>query len=177
MHHLAAQLRELIVASDSFRRTMAAGIDLSVVESAVLGQLLHDGPQTPSVIAARSGLTPAAATSMIDRLESAGHVRRAPHPRDRRSLLVELTDRGRAAVDAQFRIFSDDLLDALQRADPRLRDDPALRQALTELLGGMAAALRSRAGDAAGVRATLQSAMSTRSENAETAETAEAGGG
>ncbi|NMO89465.1 MarR family winged helix-turn-helix transcriptional regulator [Actinomycetospora sp. TBRC 11914] len=165
MQHLAEQVRELIVASDSFRRTMAAGIDLSVVESAVLGQLLHDGRQTPTVIAARAGLTPAAATSMIDRLESAGHVRRGPHPHDRRSLLVELTDRGRAAVVAQFAMFSDDLRDALERADPRLQEDPTLRRALTDLLAGMAAALRTRAGDAAGVRSALQAAVSTMSES------------
>lgn len=159
MQHLGQQVRELIVASDSYRRTMAAGIDLSVVEAGVLGHLLHDGSQTPSVIAARSGLTPAAATSMIDRLEAAGHVRRIPHPRDRRSLLVELTDRGRTAIVSQFTMFSDDLLAALDRADDRLREDPTLRRALTELLAGMAAALRARAGDAAGVRAELQSAM------------------
>lgn len=165
MHHLAEQVRELIVASDGFRRTMAAGIDLSVVESAVLGQLLHDGPQRPSVIAARAGLTPAAATSMIDRLEVAGHVRRAPHPTDRRSLLVELTERGRSAVVAQYRMFSDDLQAALGRADPRLQHDPTLRRAFAELLAGIAAGLRARAGDVSGVRAELQAAMSTLSDS------------
>lgn len=165
MQHLAEQVRELIVASDSYRRTMAAGIDLSVVEAAVLGQLLHDGPQTPSVIAARAGLTPAAATSMIDRLELARHVRRAPHPTDRRSLLVELTDRGRSVVVAQYRIFSDDLQAALGRADPRLQEDPTLGRAFADLLAGMAAGLRARAGDVSGVRSELQSAMSTLSDS------------
>jgi DNA-binding MarR family transcriptional regulator len=155
MHELARRVRELIVASDSYRRTMAAGIDLSTTEAAVLGHLLHDGPQTPSVVSARAGLTPAAGTSLLDRLERGGVVARGPHPRDRRSLLVDLTPRGRAAITAMFSMFSEDILHALARSDPRLDEDPELRGILTELLGGMAAALRARAGDTAGVRAAI----------------------
>lgn len=161
MENLAARVRELIVASDSYRQTMAAAVDLSTVETAMLDQLLHDGPQTPSMIAARVGLTPAAVTSMIDRVEAAGYVGRASHPSDRRSLLVGLTDQGRAAVEAQFRMFSTDVLAALAgSSDPRLREQPALRSVVTELLADMAAALRTRAGDAAGVRATVRIEMS-----------------
>jgi DNA-binding MarR family transcriptional regulator len=39
-------------------------------------------------------------TSLVDRLESAGHVVRRPHPEDRRAVLAELTDSGRAVVEA-----------------------------------------------------------------------------
>lgn len=162
MENLAAQVRELIVASDSYRRTMAAAVDLSVVEAAVLGHLLHDGPQTPTVIAARAGLTASAGTALLDRLETARFVGRAPHPDDRRRVLVGLTERGSAAVTAQFGMFSADLLETLSGADPRLRGDPTLRLALTEVLAAMAAALRTRAADTAGVREAVQNAMATR---------------
>jgi DNA-binding MarR family transcriptional regulator len=38
-------------------------------------------------------------TGVLDQLQAAGLARRSPHPRDRRSTLVELTPAGRAAVD------------------------------------------------------------------------------
>ncbi|MHC1557865.1 MarR family winged helix-turn-helix transcriptional regulator [Actinomycetospora sp. C-140] len=159
MHELGRRVRELIVASDSYRRTMAAGAGLSTTEAAVLGHLLHDGPHSPSVLAARAGVSPAAGTSLVDRLEQAGYVERGPHPRDRRRLLVELTPRGHAAITAMFTMFTDDLRRAVERADPRLREDPVLRTAVTELISAMAAALRVRAGDTGGVRAAIDAAI------------------
>ncbi|GAA4790770.1 hypothetical protein GCM10023200_27310 [Actinomycetospora chlora] len=159
MQELARRVRELIVASDSYRRTMAAVVGLSTTEAAVLGHLLHDGPQSPSVVAARAGLSPAAATSLLDRLEQAGLAARRAHPSDRRRLLVELTPRGHAAIAAMFSIFSEDLDLALERADPRLLEDPELRRVVTELISGMAAALRARAGDGVGVRRDVRGAM------------------
>jgi DNA-binding MarR family transcriptional regulator len=39
-------------------------------------------------------------TGVLDALERAGLIRRKPHPTDRRSVLVELTPTGTAAVDA-----------------------------------------------------------------------------
>jgi DNA-binding MarR family transcriptional regulator len=112
------------------------------------------------MVAARAGLTPAAGTSLLDRLERGGLVARRPHPRDRRSLLVALTPRGHAAITAMFSMFSDDLQRALERSDPRLVEDPELRRAMTELISAMAAALRARAGDTAGVRAAIHGELS-----------------
>lgn len=160
MHELARRVRELIVASDSYRRTMAAAAGVSTTEAAVLGHLLHDGPQSPSVVAARAGLSPAAATSLLDRLEQADLVARRDHPRDRRRLLVELTPRGRAAITTMFSMFSADLRHALEHADPRLLADPELRGVVAELISAMAAALRTRAGDAVGVAQAVSAAVS-----------------
>lgn len=44
-------------------------------------------------------LSSGAMTNRLDRLESAGLVRRVPDPRDRRGVLVELTDSGRRQID------------------------------------------------------------------------------
>jgi DNA-binding MarR family transcriptional regulator len=41
-------------------------------------------------------------TGLVDRLEEAGLARRTPHPQDRRVILAELTDRGRATFQAVF---------------------------------------------------------------------------
>ncbi|MDP9443518.1 MAG: MarR family transcriptional regulator [Actinomycetota bacterium] len=39
-------------------------------------------------------------TSIVHRLEAAGFVRRRPHPQDRRAVLAEITEPGRAVVEA-----------------------------------------------------------------------------
>lgn len=156
MEQLAHRVRELIVASDHYRQAMAAGMGIGVSESAVLGHLLHNGPQTPTLIAARIGLTPASTTALLDRLSAVQLVVRSPNPRDRRSVLVSLTDLGEDTVRAMYAMFALDIDAALEQADPRLRDEPELRHAVTELLDRMAAALRERAGDRAGVEAVLR---------------------
>jgi DNA-binding MarR family transcriptional regulator len=158
MRDVAEHLRALIVASDDYRRTMAAGVDVSTTEAAVLGQLLHEGALTPTLIAGRTGLTAGSATSLIDRLVSAGLVERTPHPDDRRRVLVDLTVRGRSAIETMFALFASDLDDAVRRVEPRLARDPELRRMLTELLHEMAASLRARADDQHRVRTALGSA-------------------
>ncbi|MBV9099077.1 MAG: MarR family transcriptional regulator, partial [Frankiaceae bacterium] len=45
-------------------------------------------------------LSSGAMTNRLDRLETAGLVRRVPDPRDRRGVMIELTDEGRSQVDA-----------------------------------------------------------------------------
>jgi DNA-binding MarR family transcriptional regulator len=155
VERLARQIRELIVASDHYRQTMAAGLRIGISESAVLGHLLHDGPQTPSLIAARVGLTAASTTALLDRLANAQLVRRTPNPHDRRSVLVQLTELGRAGIEEMYTMFAIDIDAAIEAADPRLQEDPELRAAVTDLLERMAAALRERSGDRRGIEEAL----------------------
>lgn len=44
-------------------------------------------------------LSSGAMTNRLDRLEAAGHVRRVPDPKDRRGVLVELTEQGERHID------------------------------------------------------------------------------
>lgn len=44
-------------------------------------------------------LSSGAMTNRLDRLETAGLIRRVPDPRDRRGVLVELTEAGRSTID------------------------------------------------------------------------------
>jgi DNA-binding MarR family transcriptional regulator len=48
------------------------------------------GAASPGDLAAATGLTTGAVTSVIDRLEQAGYVRREAHPSDRRKVLLRL---------------------------------------------------------------------------------------
>ncbi|WP_406345117.1 MarR family winged helix-turn-helix transcriptional regulator [Streptomyces sp. NBC_00648] len=47
------------------------------------------GPLTTGALAERIGLTQSATTRLVDRLEKAGRLRRAPDPADRRRVVVE----------------------------------------------------------------------------------------
>ncbi|GLY95414.1 MarR family transcriptional regulator [Actinoplanes sp. NBRC 103695] len=86
-------------AHDVFRRYLdAVGLNgLALAEAAGLNTtdwhaisvLEQDGPLTSGALAERTGLTTGATTRLIDRLERAGHARRAADPRDRRRVVVE----------------------------------------------------------------------------------------
>ncbi|HEX2142640.1 MAG TPA: MarR family transcriptional regulator [Candidatus Limnocylindria bacterium] len=63
----------------------------------LLGALRRSGPpyrRSPGHLAQEMGLSSGAMTKRLDRLETAGLVRRLPDPNDRRSLQVELTEAG-----------------------------------------------------------------------------------
>ena len=51
----------------------------------------NEGPMTAGGLARRTGLTTAAVTAVLDRLERAGYARRVRDQEDRRQVMVELT--------------------------------------------------------------------------------------
>src|SRR5206468_698887 len=57
---------------------------------------LTEGPMTATRLAEATGLSTAATTSMIDRLERQGFVRRRRDASDRRQVIVEMTEQGQA---------------------------------------------------------------------------------
>jgi DNA-binding MarR family transcriptional regulator len=61
----------------------------------VLAQAGEPYRSTPGGLARRMDLSSGAMTNRLDRLETAGLIRRLPDPDDRRRVVVELTDHGR----------------------------------------------------------------------------------
>ncbi|HEY6962652.1 MAG TPA: MarR family transcriptional regulator [Gaiellaceae bacterium] len=59
---------------------------------------------SPGALARWLELSSGAMTSRLDRLESSGFVRRVPDPGDRRGIVVELTDEGRAAWESAIEV-------------------------------------------------------------------------
>ena len=53
---------------------------------------------TPGDIAGHLGISAAATTKLLDRLERGGHVTRSPHPTDRRALQIRITAQTRQAA-------------------------------------------------------------------------------
>jgi DNA-binding MarR family transcriptional regulator len=83
----------------------------------------------PAELRDRLHLPAQTVTGVLDQLEAAALVRRAPHPADRRSILVSATDAGRAALDRicpPLTEIEEDCLAALS---------PAEQQQLAGLLG------------------------------------------
>jgi DNA-binding MarR family transcriptional regulator len=82
--------------------TFAAGYGLSIPEADVVFTLRRAGAPhrlSPSAIAEALLVPSGTMTNRLDRLEGQGLIERLPHPTDRRSMEVQLTDRGRELVD------------------------------------------------------------------------------
>jgi DNA-binding MarR family transcriptional regulator len=71
--------------------------------------LSRHGPTTPGELARQVNLTSGAASRMVDRLESAGHVVRKPHPHDRRRVVVEATQESLEQVARYYTPLTDRL--------------------------------------------------------------------
>lgn len=54
---------------------------------------------TPTALYEATMVTSGAMTARLDRLEKAGLIARGPHPEDRRGVIVQLTEKGRALID------------------------------------------------------------------------------
>ncbi|ROS33920.1 MULTISPECIES: MarR family winged helix-turn-helix transcriptional regulator [unclassified Curtobacterium] len=86
--------------------------------------LIRTGPTGADTIARTARVQPQTMSRTLERMERDGLVERTPHPDDRRRRLVTVTDHGRRAWETARHIERE-----------VLPDDPALRTALTELLG------------------------------------------
>ena len=116
---------------DIARRGAFADHGLETWEFDVLSALRRQGPPfqlTPGALLRATLVTSGTMTNRIDRLAKAGLVRREPDPRDKRGVLVTLTDQGMARADAA-------LADLLDRERVLLADlDPGERQHLADLM-------------------------------------------
>lgn len=92
-------IRMLDLATARYRVTLAADWGVTVTDSVLMSNIaLAGGAMTPRDLARRMLISSGTVTTMVDRLESAGLVERTANPADRRSLLVELTDKGRESL-------------------------------------------------------------------------------
>jgi DNA-binding MarR family transcriptional regulator len=72
-----------------------ADLDLTPSEINALASLADGQSRTVSALGAATGIRPTTLTSVLDRLERRGHIRRGAQPGDRRAVLVQLTGSGR----------------------------------------------------------------------------------
>src|ERR1700749_2922564 len=112
---------------DIARRGAFTAHGLEPWEFDVLSALRRAGPPfqlTPGALLRATLVTSGTMTNRVDRLTAAGFVSREPDPRDRRGVLVTLSERGKTVVDDAF-------ADLLQREQALLEGlDPEHRRQL-----------------------------------------------
>ncbi|MEU0939766.1 MarR family transcriptional regulator [Embleya sp. NPDC005971] len=82
------QLRTLTLRQQRFERYLGREMRVDAAGLAVMDHLIAHGPATPTELARRLDASTAATTLVIDRLVAGGHASRAPHPTDRRKVVV-----------------------------------------------------------------------------------------
>ncbi|MFF2276023.1 MarR family winged helix-turn-helix transcriptional regulator [Agromyces sp. NPDC058126] len=137
-------LDRLLQIGELFQRDMArafAGTGFTPARLRVLWVLQHDGAMTQQALAVELDVTPRNVSGLVDALEASGHVRRGPHPSDRRAVLVELTPRTArimSRMQREHEELSATLLDAVAPADRAAveRGIGAIADRLTVLVEG-----------------------------------------
>src|SRR5947209_1084236 len=74
------------------------GLAMTQAEAHVLAQLNRHGPASIGELHREFGHKPSTLTSVLDRLEKRGFVRREINPADRRSFVIRLTHAGRTGA-------------------------------------------------------------------------------
>jgi len=116
-------LDRLLLIGELFQRDMARAFDgtgLTTARVHLLWVLQHAGPSTQRDLARLCDVTPRNITGLVDGLEESGHVRRTPHPTDRRSVIVELTasaTKTMAQMQREHAELNETLLSAVAPAD------------------------------------------------------------
>ncbi|MFM9368414.1 MarR family winged helix-turn-helix transcriptional regulator [Streptomyces sp. Da 82-17] len=80
-----------------------SGRPLTRLAASVLANLRHDGPSTPSELAALEGLQTQSLTRVLNELEEQGSIRRARSDVDARRQNITITEAGRAALREHVR--------------------------------------------------------------------------
>jgi DNA-binding MarR family transcriptional regulator len=90
-------------------RTVSRSLGLHDTQLRAIDHVLRAGQLSPSELSHRLGISTGSTTSLIDGLERMGHVRRLPHPSDRRRIILKPTDRARREGRQAFRPLGDRL--------------------------------------------------------------------
>lgn len=86
------RMQELQSTVDAYDEAAAAVLGVNRTDLRCLEILLQRDEVTPGILGRALGLTTGSVTTMLDRLEKPGHLRRSPDPADRRKTVVRITD-------------------------------------------------------------------------------------
>lgn len=127
--------RRLVARALVFHEAVAERLGINATDLKCLELAVGEDEITPTRLAELSGLTSGAITGVLDRLERRGIVRREADPNDRRRVVVRVDPDRAAEITALYAPF-------LAATSELLADwAPAEREALTEYLVGVSAAL------------------------------------
>lgn len=134
---MLAAVRRLRQADHDLRRRISAGMDMNTTDLEALRHVIaHEAAEDPLTLlrlARLLGISGASTSKLLDRLTRSGHLRRTPHPTDRRALVVLATDHAHEQVRDRLATMHDRMLEAAQQVPPDSRRAVAeFLDALTE---------------------------------------------
>jgi DNA-binding MarR family transcriptional regulator len=115
--HVRDLLNRRTAAADRQRMSLGRLLDLDPTEATAVLAIGRSGQLTPGELGRRLSMTSGGVTALVQRLERAGHVRRHPHPRDRRSSLLSLQSDTLERASALYAPLVADLDAAVDRLD------------------------------------------------------------
>nr|WP_229074503.1 MarR family transcriptional regulator [Actinoplanes sp. DH11] len=119
---MALAIRELIQANNEAAQGLARRLDVNATDALALDHLLSSADGLgPTELGHRLSIRSASATTLVDRLQAAGHARRIPHPSDRRRQTVVATEKAYEEVRAAL----EPLIDRIEQAGARLTPEQA----------------------------------------------------
>lgn len=95
---IVAAIRQIVRAVDLHSRRIVEACGLTGPQLATLAVVERLGPTTPTAIARAVHLSQGTVTGILQRLERQSLTRRTPGDRDRRTVVIEVTDEGRAVL-------------------------------------------------------------------------------
>ena len=93
-----ASFRELHPKFSRLYAQMLGRVDLTLPQYTLLYQLMLLGTVSMTEISARLGITKPAVTNLVDRLEEKKCLKRVPHFKDRRVILLEILPKGKKII-------------------------------------------------------------------------------
>jgi DNA-binding MarR family transcriptional regulator len=99
----AMEFREFTFELIRHQQAIADKLGINLTDFKVLGLLHRRGEMTPKVLIETTGMSPAAMTTVIDRLEQAGYVERERRGTDRRSFTVHPTKGSESKVERLYK--------------------------------------------------------------------------
>ncbi|MCO8121600.1 MarR family transcriptional regulator [Stieleria sp. TO1_6] len=104
---IVAAIRQIIRAVDLHSRQLFDVHGMTGPQLAVLQEAKRLGPTSPTSLARAVHLSQATVTGILKRLERRLLIDRQPSPDDRRSVLVSITDKGQAILEASPSLLQD----------------------------------------------------------------------
>jgi MarR family transcriptional regulator, organic hydroperoxide resistance regulator len=96
------EIRKFTRSSLMLQQSIAQEAGLNATDAECLDYLMEMGPSTAGALVKATGLTTGAVTSLIDRLERGGFVKRTADPNDRRKVIVSLLPDRKAGISARY---------------------------------------------------------------------------
>jgi DNA-binding MarR family transcriptional regulator len=112
-------LRELMQAGRMMTGALARRLGVGVTDLQAMDQLLSEPqPVGPARLGEVLGISSAAATVLVDRLEAAGHLRRHRVDTDRRRVNLDVTESAKSRVRTEMQPMLTNLADLCGQLDP-----------------------------------------------------------